>query len=114
MDYRTGHGLQRIEDRRLAHVVPETIDAHVIEVRVQCAPPEARLLLCEIGKHTWAWPHGSGIQRAIGIFDEVISCDTTVKRRVVLPWEIGNVQVRICAPRKFARCRCFAPPGYAG
>ncbi len=57
-----GHGLRRhFEDRRLVHVVPEPRHSLAHKVAVQRAPPVARRLLREVGKHRLARPHHAHI-----------------------------------------------------
>src|ERR1035441_9035957 len=55
-----GHGLgSRIKDRRLIHVVPETIYTAMQQVAIECAPPRASLLTGEVRKHAGARPDGN-------------------------------------------------------
>src|SRR5580704_1025999 len=52
-----GHGhFGSVKDRRLVHVIPEPGYAVMNELRIERAPPFARALACEVGKHRRSRP----------------------------------------------------------
>src|ERR1700677_3067129 len=83
----------RVEDRRLIHVIPKAGNAFAVEIPVERAEPCARLLLSKVRKDTLAGPYITNVDRAIGILDELVAGDTGIVRRIVLAWSIGNMKI---------------------
>ena len=63
------------------------------EVGVERAPPVAAGLLREVREDRRAGPDNAGIDRAIGILDEVVAGDAFVVRFVSLIGQVGDMQI---------------------
>src|SRR5579859_3416554 len=88
------HGLGAdLEEGRLIHVVPEAGNASGGEILIKRAPPVAAALLSEVGEDGRARPDDAGVDRAVGIVDEVVPSDAFVVRFVALAGQVGDVQV---------------------
>ncbi len=88
------HGFRRnVEDSRLIHVVPEASHAVVKKVFVERSPPLTGDLAGEVGEDRWAGPYRAGIDRAVGILNEVIASGARSIRGVVGIGQLGDVQV---------------------
>src|ERR1700674_2141561 len=67
------HGLVGAqEERGFIHIIPETCRPHADEVFVEPAPPFARTRQSKIGENAVAGPHGTNVNRSIGILHEDI------------------------------------------
>ena len=93
----TMHRIQRhglvgaLENRRLVHIVPKTLDAHANEILVKRAPPLPARRTSELGKHAIPRPDFADVNRAIGIFYKMVAGQAFVIRLVA--GEFGDVQV---------------------
>src|SRR5437660_8424325 len=93
----TMHRIQRhgligaLENRRLVHIVPKTLDAHAYEIPVKRAPPLPARGTSELGKHAIPRPDFADVNRAIGIFYKMIAGQAFVIRLLV--GEFVDVQV---------------------
>src|SRR5277367_6432541 len=94
MDDIQRHGLRSdLEDRRLAHIIPEAGSSILIELLVEPSPPSSSSLCREVRKDGRPRPHLANVHRTIGIFHEVISRDAGVVRRIPLVWPFRNVKI---------------------
>src|SRR5271168_4474373 len=101
----------RIKDRRFIHVVPESIHACMTKIAIKAAPPCACLLARKVWKDAGAGPYSTGINRAVGILDEVITGNAAVIRSVVTIWQVSNMQIGNRHHMKVVR---FEPSNHSG
>src|SRR4029077_1545717 len=80
--------------RRLIHVIPEAGNAHLRKVPIESAPPVAGLRARKVREDAGAWPHGAGIDCAVGILYKVVAGNASVVGQVAVTGEVCDMQIR--------------------
>ena len=73
------------------HVIPESANTYLYEVRVERTPPFAHFFPCEIGKDAVTGPYFAHIHRAVGILHKIVFLQAFVIGAIAR--KLGDVEI---------------------